>query len=334
MKLLLYNRNNYKKMVFKMRVNSMKNYFLITAMGAFLVPFVSLNARLDLTKNIAIETSLVSNPTITAKSDDLRIATYNLRRIGKEQSPTNLWENRKSLVFDMIMRIKPDIIGFQEVSTPQLDNLKLVMADYESFGEPRSATMTSSWQKFAMKFATDDRNPIFYNKNKFTLLKQGNFGINPRGRMRIMPANLPRICTWGYFKDNRTGKTFYVYNTHLDNNSGLIRRRQIRKIMKHITANTQNEPVVFMGDLNTPLKGKYKGKMILKAGLVHAKVLAEKAVGPLYTRTGWTNGQLKAIDHIFVKPQLGKVKTYEVVESPAGIFPSDHRPVFVDIKIE
>lgn len=310
----------------------MKRNIIIAIASAVSFAFFPLQPRVGTTRSVPVS-SIAPVALKSGLENDIRFATYNVRREGKEQSAKNLWDNRKPLVFDMVHTISPDIIGFQEITTKALNDLTLVMSQYESFGEPRSAKMTSKWQKFTMNFAQDERNPIFYNKTKFTLLKHGDFGINPRGRMRILPAHLPRICTWGYFQDNATGKTFYVYNTHLDNSSGFIRRRQLRQIMKHVTRNTQNEPVVFMGDLNTPLKGRQKAKIIAKTGLVHAKALADTIVGPVYTRTGWDNAKLKMIDHIFIKPSLGKVSTYQVVESPEGVFPSDHRPVFIDVKI-
>jgi endonuclease/exonuclease/phosphatase family metal-dependent hydrolase len=86
-----------------------------------------------------------------------------------------------------------------------------------------------------------------------------------------------------------------------------------------------------MGDLNTPLLGKKKMKKIAKAGFVHTKAIAKQIVGPLETRTGWNNSELKNIDHIFIKAQKPVVERYEVVASPQGVFPSDHRPVMVDI---
>jgi endonuclease/exonuclease/phosphatase family metal-dependent hydrolase len=267
-------------------------------------------------------------------TDAVRLVTYNVRRSGKEQSPQNLWANRKPLVFDIINTMHPDVIGFQEVVQDQFDDLRTVLADYDSFGEPRSTKTSGWWQRMVMKHprATDEHNPIFYNKKRIALLASGNFGINPRGgRFHIMTADLPRLCTWGLFEDKKTGARFYVYNTHLDNSWRRVRSRQISQIMKHVKKNTKGMPVIFMGDLNTPLKGKKKNKKIAKVGFVHARAIAQQVVGPQETRTGWNNSELKTIDHIFVKGQKPVVKKYEVVTSPEGVFPSDHRPVLVDV---
>ncbi len=270
--------------------------------------------------------------------DIVRVCTYNIRRGAKEKEAKNLWENRKGLVFDMIHTINPDIIGMQEVVKGQFDDLRTVLADYGSFGEPRSSKMKSWWQKAVMKHpdAKDEHNPLFYNKNTIKLLKQGNFGINPRGL--IMHANLPRICTWGLFEDINTGKKCYVYNTHLDNGkSSLIRKKQINKILKHVKKHAKNALVMIMGDFNmnfTGKGGKYftqAKRLLADANFVDSRGVAQKTEGPPKTRTGWNNDELKFIDYIFVKPKNTVVKKHVVVASPVGVFPSDHRPVYVDI---
>ncbi len=264
--------------------------------------------------------------------DTLRICTYNIRRMGSESDQNNIWQNRKGLVFGIVNKIKPDIVGFQEAVKEQFDDLRDVFDDsYGSFGKARSAKMDSWWQKFVMKNpkAKDEHNPLFYNTYTVKLLDSGDFGINPRGR--IMHAHLPRICTWGFFENKDTGKKFYVYNTHLDNSSGLIRKRQIQKILQHVKKHTVKDPVIIMGDFNTKLSGKTKTSLFSKAGFVHAKTIAKSVEGPKETRTGWNNKQLKTIDHIFVRPRKSMVEKYVVVASPEGVFPSDHRPVFIDI---
>jgi endonuclease/exonuclease/phosphatase family metal-dependent hydrolase len=268
-----------------------------------------------------------------ADIEPLRIATYNIRRLSDEKSPQHLWDNRKPLLFDMIHAINPDIIGFQEVVKEQFDELKDEMPEYESFGKPRSTAVKGFIQKKVMQHpkAKDEHNPLFYNTERMALVNSGDFSINPRGR--LMRAYLPRICTWGLFQDKETGKQLYVYNAHLDYSSHIIRRKQIDKICKHVKRHTQDKPVVFMGDLNTRLGGKNKQRILTSAGFVHAKLLAQTVLGPTETRTGWNNGELKTIDHIFIKAPRSVVPLYEVVASQPGVFPSDHRPVFTDIQL-
>jgi len=289
-------------------------------------------------KKSIVLAAVVSLSTLV-QATNIKIATYNIRRAGLEKDVKNLWESRKPMVFDLINSIAPDVIGFQEVVKNQFDDLRTVLAHYGSFGEPRNMFASGWLQNSVVKHpsAKDEHNPIFYNKERLELLEYGTFGINPTS------TYLPRACTWGKFRDKQTGQLFYVYNTHLSNtekgikgwfvtSAGKTRREQIKMIMHDVTRRTQGLPVIFMGDLNTNLRGKYKLRILADAGFVYARSIAEKVVGSVKTRTGWNNSELKSIDHIFIKsPQKSSVALYEVVESPKGVFPSDHRPVVVDV---
>lgn len=311
----------------------------------------------------------VTTGTVAALSADvikspmqlMKIMTYNIRRAGSEKDAKNLWDNRKELVFGLINTINPDIIGFQEVVQNQLDDLNTEFSEkYGFFGEPRNKFAEGLLQNSVVQHrsAKNEHNPIFYNKDRLKVVKQGTFGINPTS------TYLPRICTWGLFEDNNSGKLFYVYNTHLSNtekgirswfvtSAGKTRREQIKAILKHVDHNTQGLPVVFMGDLNTNLRGKYKLQILAEAGFQYAKALfastnpvaageqrrpkskkAKKAwLKENATRTGWDHEEPKMIDHIFIKAPQASVETYKVIKSDQNgqdIFPSDHRPVVVN----
>ena len=273
---------------------------------------------------------------VAAPSDNesLRVATYNVRREGKEKKDIkSSWAQRKIAVFELIADIAPDVIGFQEVVRSQFDDLIAAMGGgYGSFGESRSSKKRGLMQHIAMKYATNEYCPIFYNKKRLTCLSSGTFGVNPRNR--LLRAWLPRICTWGLFEDRHTGEKLYIFNVHLDNNKNAhrLRAKQIKKIITYIAENTHGLPVILLGDLNTALDGKVQ-KELMRGGFIAARNNAEIIIGPMETRTGWYNSKLKIIDHILYKSSMARVARYEVVLSQEGIFPSDHRPVYTDIVV-
>jgi endonuclease/exonuclease/phosphatase family metal-dependent hydrolase len=271
----------------------------------------------------------------TASDETIKITTYNIRREGSEKDSKNLWHNRKQLVFNLIKEINPAILGLQEVVKSQLADLAAALPNYKYFGEPRSAQ--SSWLQWAVMFhprAKDEYSPIFYDEKRVILLEKDSLGINPRNW--IMTAYLPRVCTVGLFKDIKSGKKFYVYNTHLDNGKDFIRAKQIEMILADVKKRTQGLPVIIMGDFNTPLSGKEPVASAIRQSFDAAEFIkldpAIKAEGPMETRTGWNNNELKIIDHIRTKG--AKVLKYVVVTSPEGVYPSDHRPVMVDIALQ
>jgi len=262
--------------------------------------------------------------------EGLRIATYNIRREGKESQAKYSWNQRKDQVIDLIHSMSPDIIAFQEVVRSQFDDLIVAMPGYGFFGDPRGSKKRGLMQRIAMRCATNDYCPLFYNKKRLKCLSSGTFGLNPRNR--VFRAWLPRICTWGLFEDKLTGSQFYVCNIHLENAKGAdrIRAKQLKKVTNFIAENTQGLPVLVLGDFNTQLEGKVQ-RELARAGFVSIRHSAELIVGPAETRTGWENSQLKVIDHIVWKTESGRAMRYEVVASRPGVFPSDHRPVYADI---
>jgi endonuclease/exonuclease/phosphatase family metal-dependent hydrolase len=259
--------------------------------------------------------------------NDLSFMSYNVRRKGTDPEE-HQWNNRKELVFKQILSKTPTIIGFQEVvKGEQFEDLKQGLPEYDSFGESRKNKSTSWLQWAVMKHpkAKDEINPIFYNRNEVELLDSETVGINPSDI--IFPSWLPRIFSYGRFKDLDSGKEFCIINTHLDKDSKTIRNKQIKLILKYVKKNTDNLPVIIMGDFNTVIEGDTE-KIFDKADFTHAR--ESKIVrGPKKTRTGWSDDELKEIDHILLKNALSK--EYEVIKNPEGQYPSDHQPVYANV---
>ena len=61
---------------------------------------------------------------------------------------------------------------------------------------------------------------------------------------------LTRICTWARLEDSPSGKSFYVYNLHLDNESQPSRERSVALLLDRIRQRDPAEPVLVMGDFN------------------------------------------------------------------------------------
>lgn len=264
-----------------------------------------------------------------AQDNDLliRVVTYNVRREGKEKAPERLWQNRKQQVADLITRINPDIIGMQEATESQIADFGLLLPLFLSIGKGRGA----SWGGLG----TDEYNPIFYNKEKFELLDQGTFSINnSEGLLSFwnpwyykQTGWLPRICTWAQFKDRATDKSFYVYNTHLDNDYAEARQLSAQIIRKHMDAKS---PILLTGDFNM---GFVDFLTTIFDNFVHARDVAQQQVGPQETRTGWDDDELKQIDHILIQKDTARVIRFEVIEEQKP-YSSDHRPVFADVLIK
>ncbi len=261
-----------------------------------------------------------------AQDNDLliRVATYNIRREGKERSPERLWQNRKQQVVDLIARVNPDIIGMQEATESQILDLGRLLPQFLSIGKGRGA----SWGGLG----TNEYNPIFYNREKFELLDQETFTINTYESLLPLwniwyykqTGWLPRICTWAQFKDRATGKIFYVYNTHLDNDYQEARQLSAQIIKQHMN---NKSPIIMTGDFNM---GFVEPLTNIFDNFVHARDNAKELAGPQETRTGWADDELKEIDHILLQKGVASVNHFEVIQEERP-YSSDHRFVFADI---
>ena len=264
----------------------------------------------------------------TDNGNKLRVMTYNIRREGKEETADRLWENRLSKVITLINTVKPDIIGIQEPTEKQINDMQRSLSGYDTFGQSRGA----SW----LGLGTDEFNPIFYNTRVLTKLDEGTFSINEsKSRFGWMPWDakktgwLPRIATWGRFKINTTGKEFYFFNTHFDHMYKDAQLQNAKNLIDHIgMINEGNIPIIITGDFNTQFSDEVKAAF---KNLKHAREIAREKKGPLETSTGWDDVKLKWIDHIIVSPSI-QVKEFVVVESPKP-YPSDHRAVFAVVAL-
>jgi endonuclease/exonuclease/phosphatase family metal-dependent hydrolase len=254
----------------------------------------------------------------------MKVMSYNVRRKGKEKLPESLWDNRKERLAERIRIANPDIIGMQEPTKKQMEDLRQLLPAYTSIGLGRG----SSW----LGAGTNEYNPIFYKPAFFQKLASGTFHINATKGIWT-PFNwrktgaLPRICTWAKFKNKNSGKEFYVYNTHLDNKYDSAREHGAKVIRKKMG---NRHPIILMGDFNAGFTNYLQTTF---NNFDHARTQAKLVVGPETTRTGWADEELKQIDHILIQKNSGiKVLKYEVVQEDRP-YSSDHRPAIVELEL-
>jgi endonuclease/exonuclease/phosphatase family metal-dependent hydrolase len=257
--------------------------------------------------------------------------TFNIRREGKEAITERLWENRLPMITALLQKLKPAIMGLQEPTQKQIKDLQKTLPHFTAFGESRGA----SW----WGLGTDEANPILYNKEIFSLLAQGTFATNKLDGLSnwLSPWQtgwLPRICTWGKFKVNKTDQEFYLYNTHFDHMYPEAQITCAQTIVNHIyTQNNDKLPVVITGDFNTAFKDDIAD---IFNSFDHVRTIAKETEGPEETATGWKDSTKPNtwIDHILVTKNAADVLQYKVIEHETDNYPSDHRPVFADLNLK
>ncbi len=265
--------------------------------------------------------------------EQLKIMSFNIRRKGKEKDESRLWKKRLPLIISLLDKTKPDIIGFQEVTQEQVEDLTKSLPDnYKYFGSGRG----QSWAGLG----TDEATPIFYDSDKLIVQEQETFQINKTTWWKWVHkaaklqhdeyGYLPRICTYGLFALKKSGRQLHIFNTHLDHEFEKARVNQLKKILEKAEI-IHNNPVFIMGDFNTDLVEPIK-RELNKQKFINTKNTTTYRSGPKKTYTGWGDETEKLIDHILVKNTDNlTIAKHSVIKEDDDIFPSDHRPVIVEV---
>lgn len=263
---------------------------------------------------------------LAAATNELKIASFNLRRSGPQKH--DAWTTRAPHCLKFLKNEKFDIFGAQEAQKCHIDSI--TAAGYKVIGEPRDARPNPEYSC------------IFYNPETVEMLSLKTFWLSETPDVpasRSWGTACPRICTFGTFKHKASGKIFVFYNTHLDHKSLLARENGMKLVMKKIAAYKGDMPIILTGDFNSkPESNVYK---ITAGKLSDARYVAEKTLpGPDGTYHGYKSDPAAwrgkfPIDYIFVNNRAVKVKTFQVVNDFKNKkSSSDHFPVVATVVLQ
>lgn len=263
----------------------------------------------------------------------LRVMTFNIRYGTAEDGP-NHWENRRQMVFDVLRDNRPDVVGLQEARRFQIDEIRKALPQYDEVGVARDNGETGG------EYTT-----ILYLAKRFRPDESGTFWLSDTPDVpgsTHWGNSLPRICTWARLIEKKSGRAFYLYNTHLDHKSQPSREKSVVLLSQYISERRYQEPFVLTGDFNAgennPAILYLKGKVDLGAEnenkLTNPVVMVDtfRLLYPDAVDVGTFNGfwgkrRGSKIDFIFVQPGT-KVLEAEIIRTERnGRYPSDHFPV-------
>jgi len=271
-------------------------------------------------------------------ADPLRIVTYNIRFLNNNDGEDH-WKNRVEAVSQVVQGA--DIIGLQEATRPQIDQIAERAEDYQWYGEGRDDGKDRG-----------EFSPIFWKREKFELLDQGTFWLGPDPAAVGKPAwgaGLPRICSWVALKSADSEAPLLVLNTHFDHQSGearlksagLIRQQaaQIADLFEELRG------LVLMGDFNCEVDSEPVKQLTSATGtgvtfLDSLGLSQQKPTGPSGTWNGFTKiVEGRRIDFVFIgQPKAGAsvpiVTAHQTLDpkTAGGRFASDHLPVAIELK--
>ena len=261
------------------------------------------------------------------ESQTLSLMTYNIR-LDVDSDGENSWANRKDFFCSQIQFYEPDIFGVQEAKPNQVIDIATNLPQYKNIGIGREGV------------GKGESSNIYYKKDRIEMLQESTVWLSetPSVISKGWDAAYHRVCTYGLFKDKMSKKTFWVFNTHLDNIGEAARTNGIQLILSKIKeVNTKNYPVFFMGDFNS--EPTDENIIALKKVMNDSREISEeKPFGPSGTFNDFKNNEAVTllIDYIFLsKNDSVKVLKYAVLSDSKNLkYPSDHLPVYIEIQIK
>jgi len=265
----------------------------------------------------------------------LKLMTYNLKFASPTYVPS--WEVRRDMQIDLIRKYAPDVIGTQEGLKEQIDYLADHLPEYVAIGEGR-------------KGGDDDEHmAIFFRRDKFRLREMHSFQLSATPDIiGSGPEVNPRMVTWvrlalvnrtkegekstypqdyrGHWENNRE---IYIFNTHYFNgpDAALAKLNASKLILKRINDLNRfgewetERPLFLMGDFNCrPGTPPYR------------ELVGDKdSTNPDLLKN--TFEDLNKIDWILYKGAVKVLKYEEVTYNVNGVYPSDHKPIYVEVEL-
>ncbi len=270
--------------------------------------------------------ALLSFLTCSTNAQKIIIGTFNIR-YDNPRDTGNLWVDRAPIVSNLIRFHDFDVLGIQEALKNQVDDISTALPEYARYGKGRDDGIDAG-----------EHSAIFYKKDRFTLLKSGDFWLSetpdkPGKGWDATCCN--RICSWVYLQDKVTKKRFYTFNVHFDH-QGVIARRESGKLMlAKIKEIAGQAPVLLTGDFNGGRDSEWY-QTLATSGLltdVFTKVKFPYANNSSMNGFRTPRGRT-VIDHIFMTKQFTASRWGILTDTYFGKYPSDHFPVLAVVELQ
>ena len=252
------------------------------------------------------------------QSQDLTVGSYNIRYDNQgDREKGNGWQQRCPLIVQQIMFNNFDIFGTQEVLHNQLQELNAGLQQYGYIGVGRDDGQTKG------EYA-----PIFYKKDRFKLLKSGHFWLSENTEMsnKGWDAALPRICTWGQFKDLKKKKKIWFFNLHFDHVGVEARKESAKLVLAKIKEMCGKDAVVLTGDFNVDQTNESYQLLANSHILFDTYETAEirYALNGTFNSFKGDRATNSRIDHVFVSNKL-KVDRYGILTDSYRVPKNDEK---------
>lgn len=263
----------------------------------------------------------------STKQLEFKLASYNIRYASsKDEKSGNGWDLRKGPLAKVITSQNLALVGTQEGNDKQLADLQALLPGYDYIKSPYGGK-THDLHNCA----------TFYQKAFFTPLESGTFWLSqtPDEPSLGWDATDRRICLWTKFKEIKTGKEFYFFNTHFFWKFKTAKQESGPLLVSKIDAIAGDAPVLCMGDFNSGENTPQIKAILARLNDAYA-ITQTPRKGP--EATAFHGGVFEGepnwrIDFIFLSNHFS-VLDYAVLTDSYnnGHYPSDHLPVVSTIR--
>lgn len=239
-------------------------------------------------------------------AQNLFVGTYNMRNENNnDYKAGNGWTKRLPHIAGIINFEKPDVFGTQELLTNQINTLLEQIPEYDYIGIAREDGKLKG-----------EYSAIFYNRQTIELVDKGNFWLNQTPDMPVKgwDAACVRICSWGKFKEIKSGLVFYFFNLHLDHVGTKARKESSLLVVDKIKEIAKDNPVILTGDFNVDQNNEIYTIFTKQALLKDAYSVAKYKLADNGTFNSFDNQNTtpSRIDHVFLSSDF-QVEAYAIM---------------------
>ena len=144
---------------------------------------------------------------VAEAQNQLNVMTFNIR-LNHAGDSLNAWPYRKDMVASQILFHDAHLVGVQEALHMQMEDLQQRLPGYKFAGVGRKDGKQGG-----------EYSAIFYDTSRLALIKTETFWLAEQTNipgLKGWDAAIERVVTWAQFRDMKTNKTFYHFNTHFD----------------------------------------------------------------------------------------------------------------------
>jgi endonuclease/exonuclease/phosphatase family metal-dependent hydrolase len=261
----------------------------------------------------------------------LRVMSFNVR-VRTVFDVFNPWHRRRDQLADQVRQFDPDLLGTQELSPTQADDLRERLPDYNLFGAGRN---------------DGDRRGemcgVFFKTNRFDQTGGGHFWLSrtPAAPGSKLPWTIfPRIVSWAKLRPRGNGRgepatrELAFFNTHFPVVPASARVKAARVLREQIVQLVADLPCIVTGDFNDVPGSETHAQLTTAAASlpfhdthqgIHPSADGDDAQATLHHFRGGTRG--RRIDWILASASFRcRDASIDRARGPRG-YASDHYPV-------